>query len=351
MASSNLLQNFYSKFGASGAKGKNTDPHFNFSRNYLCAMSFSFPKGIPFPTEYTLQDITLMSQAVNTPDIELSGVERESTVEIKNLGGSWTGVGEVNVQPVDNTFNISLIDTVRPVHEMFFLPWLKYVVEANRRPPDSEVGSGGTDQEYPFARAVLHLMFFNNISSPSLALDSDVALEYIIDGVFPVEIENRKMAYGEQQKLVRDVKFAFNRIDCVTLPNVNKVTEGLSYATPAVIEAPIALTPPAKIVVEAPKKEQTQPTTPPVNIVAPPDQTLRHFITVEPQTVVGIDLLGGIAAAGAAGMAGAGARGIASAGLRGAVNAQEVVVVTDTVGGRGSPAASVDAFGNIIRFR
>ena len=233
----NLLQSFYTKFSGGSGSAANNDPHFNFSRNYLCAMSFSFPKGIPFPTEYSLQDITLLSQAVNTPDIELSGVERESTVEVKNLGGSWTGVGEVNIQPTDNTFAISLIDTVRPVHEMFFLPWLKYVVEANRRPPASEVGNYGADQSYPFSRAQLRIFFFNNISTPSLndsttiTQDSNIALEYLIDGVFPVEIENRKMAYGEQTKLVRDVKFAFNRIDCVTLPNVNPSNKGLAYAT------------------------------------------------------------------------------------------------------------------------
>ena len=347
----NLLQSFYNKFSGGSGTSSNNDPHFNFSRNYLCAMSFSFPNDIPFPTEYSLQDITLLSQAVNTPDIELSGVERESTVEVKNLGGSWTGVGEVNIQPTDNTFAISLIDTVRPVHEMFFLPWLKYVVEANRRPPASSVGNYGRDQSYPFSRAQLRIFFFNNISTPSLndsttiTRDSNIALEYLIDGVFPVEIENRKMNYGEQSKLVRDVKFAFNRIDCVTLPNVNPSREGLSYATVGKVTAPPGWGGSA-VTRQAIATSQK----PPVNIPSPGNVTVPHHITVSEQTNINVDLIGGLLNAGEAAVSGARAGGIARAALNSSISAQQVVVVTDTIG-VGSPASSLDSFGNLIKFR
>lgn len=175
-------------------------PEFELAFRPLFAIDFTNFTGViesRFNTDYLRYLVT----EIDLPNFQ---VDAEGGYEVKNLAGAFKGIGNVNIVPESNDLTITFLDTERSCFEYFFVPWLEKVVAVDNR--------GDT----PFPRAKLNVYLFKNNTKPKSDFgESDVAIRYEIDGVYPTKVDSPNLSYGDNE-VKRSVGFEFNKVRVVT---------------------------------------------------------------------------------------------------------------------------------------
>ena len=194
---SGLLSTFKSLFSSG-------DERFTPAYRPLFAVDFSFPTGKPsFISTYDIDNLRYLVQNVDLPNFQ---IESKDDLEVNNFVGSFKGPGNANIIPESQAFAIGFIDAEQSVHEEFFLPWLKEVVDSQKK----------NSNKYPFTRCNVNVSLFKNNVDTNNYKESDVKITYTISGVYPNRIDSPSLAYGPQGEMpIRSVGFEFNKVNAV----------------------------------------------------------------------------------------------------------------------------------------
>lgn len=133
-------------------------------------------------------------RSIELPNFEIHENEK---IVVKNIDGAIRIPGEGTYLTTDNEVKITFLDTDLGVCEGFFYPWLKTVVDPNRK-----AGS------HTFPRAVIRVFVNDNYNEV-------IAVQYKIVGAYPTMVSTPTLNYEDISIKRRDVIFAFNEMQVI----------------------------------------------------------------------------------------------------------------------------------------